>query len=69
MLKVGMTGGIASGKSTAIAMFRDAGCLVLESDPMVHQLLRPGQAAAAEVAMRPAGWIAPSWAKSCSTIR
>jgi len=50
MLKVGMTGGIASGKSTAIAMFRDAGCLVLESDPMVHQLLRPGQAAAAEVA-------------------
>ena len=50
MLKVGMTGGIASGKSTAAAMFRDAGCLVLESDPMVHQLLKPGGAAAAQVA-------------------
>ena len=46
MLRIGMTGGIASGKSTAVAMFRDAGCMVLEADPLVHQLLKPGQAAA-----------------------
>ena len=50
MLHIGMTGGIASGKSTAVAMFRDAGCMVLEADPLVHQLLKPGQVAAAEVA-------------------
>ncbi len=49
MLRIGMTGGIASGKSTAVAMFRDAGCMVLEADPLVHQLLKPGQVAAAEV--------------------
>jgi len=49
MLRIGMTGGIACGKSTAAGMFRDAGCFVLESDPLVHDLLKPGQAAAAEV--------------------
>jgi dephospho-CoA kinase len=50
MLHIGMTGGIASGKSTAVAMFRDAGCMVLEADPLVHQLLKPGHAAATAVA-------------------
>lgn len=55
MLRIGMTGGIASGKSTAVAMFRDAGCMVLEADPLVHQLLKPGQAAADQVAAEFAG--------------
>jgi len=49
MLKVGLTGGIASGKSTVAAMFRDLDVPVLEMDPLGHELLEPGQAAYDEV--------------------
>jgi dephospho-CoA kinase len=49
MLKVGLTGGIASGKSTVAAMFRDREVPVLEMDPLGHELLEPGQAAYDEV--------------------
>lgn len=49
MLKVGLTGGIASGKSTVAAMFRARGYDVLEMDPIGHELLQPGAAAYAEV--------------------
>ena len=45
MLKVGLTGGIASGKSTVVAMLRARGCPVLEMDPIGHQLLKPGEPA------------------------
>lgn len=45
MLKVGLTGGIASGKSTVAAMLRARGCPVLEMDPIGHQLLKPGEPA------------------------
>jgi dephospho-CoA kinase len=49
MLKVGLTGGIASGKSTVAAMLRDRDCLVLDADPLGHELLEPEQAAYDEV--------------------
>jgi dephospho-CoA kinase len=49
MLKVGLTGGIASGKSTVASMLRDRGCPVLEMDPLGHELLRQGEAAYDEV--------------------
>lgn len=45
MLKVGLTGGIASGKSTVAAMLRARGCPVLEMDPIGHQLLKLGEPA------------------------
>lgn len=45
MLKVGLTGGIASGKSTVIAMLRARGCPVLEMDPIGHELLKPREPA------------------------
>jgi dephospho-CoA kinase len=45
MLKVGLTGGIASGKSTVAAMLRARGVHVLEMDPIGHELLKPGEAA------------------------
>lgn len=45
MLKVGLTGGIASGKSTVASMLRDLDCMVLEMDPLGHELLEPGQPA------------------------
>jgi len=49
MLKIGLTGGIASGKSTVACMLRDRDCQVLEADPLGHELLEPGQAAYDEV--------------------
>jgi dephospho-CoA kinase len=45
MLKMGLTGGIASGKSAVAAMLREMGFPVLEADVVAHKLLEPGQAA------------------------
>jgi dephospho-CoA kinase len=49
MLRVGLTGGIACGKSTVSGMLRDRDCQVLAADPLGHELLEPGQAAYDEV--------------------
>jgi dephospho-CoA kinase len=49
MLRVGLTGGIASGKSTVAAMLRDLDCMVLELDTLGHELLEPGQTVYDEV--------------------
>jgi dephospho-CoA kinase len=49
MLKLGLTGGIASGKSAVAAMLREMGFPVLEADAVAHKLLQPGQAAHDEV--------------------
>jgi dephospho-CoA kinase len=42
MASFGLTGGIASGKSTVAAMFRDLGAKVIDADEIAHELLRPG---------------------------
>jgi len=44
MLRVGLTGGIATGKSTVGAMFVELGCHLIESDQIAHQLFEPGEA-------------------------
>jgi dephospho-CoA kinase len=44
MLRVGLTGGIATGKSTAGEMFVELGCHLIDSDEISHELFRPGQA-------------------------
>jgi dephospho-CoA kinase len=49
MLRVGLTGGIACGKSTVAAMMRELGCHVLDADKIAHQLIEPGQPAYADV--------------------
>jgi dephospho-CoA kinase len=49
MLRAGLTGGIACGKSVVAAMLREFGCAVLEADPLAHELIEPGQPAFAEV--------------------
>ena len=49
MLRMGLTGGIASGKSAVAAMLRELGFPVLEADVVSHQLLEPGQEAHDEV--------------------
>jgi len=49
MLRVGLTGGIATGKTTVVAMFRELGCRVLEADKIAHQMIEPGGVAYDEV--------------------
>jgi len=49
MLRVGLTGGIGTGKSTVGMMFVELGCHLLDSDQVAHQLLEPGQAVHAAV--------------------
>lgn len=49
MLRVGLTGGIATGKTTVASMLRERDVPVLDADPLGHALLEPGQAAHEEV--------------------
>jgi dephospho-CoA kinase len=44
ILRVGLTGGIASGKSTIARNFAALGCLVIDADAVVARLYRQGEA-------------------------
>jgi dephospho-CoA kinase len=43
MVRVGLTGGIASGKSTVAAFLRDRDYQVLDADALARELIEPGQ--------------------------
>lgn len=43
MLRVGLTGGIACGKSTVGKMFSELGAHVIEADTIAHELYKPGE--------------------------
>src|SRR5579885_3903142 len=49
MLRIGLTGGIASGKSTVAAMLRELGFRVIDADRLAHRLTEPGQPAHDEI--------------------
>jgi dephospho-CoA kinase len=49
MFIVGLTGGIASGKSLVARVFKDLGAHVIDADRIVHDLLEPEQPAYQEV--------------------
>jgi dephospho-CoA kinase len=49
MLRVGLTGGIASGKSTVASLLREYEYPVLDADSIARELLEPGQQAYQEV--------------------
>ena len=49
MLRLGLTGGIASGKTAVAAMLREMGFAVLDADCLAHTLIEPGQPAYDEV--------------------
>lgn len=48
-LRVGLTGGLASGKSTVAALLADHGCRVVDADDLVAELYRAGGAGAEAV--------------------
>jgi dephospho-CoA kinase len=49
MLIVGLTGGIASGKSLVTRVLRDLGAHIIDADKIVHELLSPDHDACREV--------------------
>ena len=49
MLRVGLTGGLGSGKSTVAHMLRELGAEVIESDELGRALMEPGQEAFTEI--------------------
>src|SRR5271157_772665 len=49
MLKVGLTGGLGSGKSTVAGYLRELGAEVIEADELGRALMEPGQTVYAEI--------------------
>ena len=43
MLKIGLTGGIASGKSLVSQIFTELGAHTIDADEIAHELMRPGE--------------------------
>jgi dephospho-CoA kinase len=52
MLKVGLTGGIGSGKSTVLQMLAQCGAAVIDADAISRSVTAPGGAAIAGIAQR-----------------
>jgi dephospho-CoA kinase len=60
VLKVGLTGGIACGKSVVRARLEESGLPTLDADAVVHRLLGPGSDVAREVGERFGGAVLAS---------
>jgi dephospho-CoA kinase len=43
MLRIGLTGGIASGKSTVCCLLQKQGCFIIDADKVAHELILKGQ--------------------------
>ena len=49
-LLIGLTGGIATGKSTVSAMLRQLGCVIIDADQLARDVVAPGEPALAAIA-------------------
>ena len=49
MLVVGLTGNIASGKSTVAEFLHKSGAVIIDADLIAHQVVAPGQPACEEI--------------------
>ena len=47
--RIGLTGGLGSGKSTVVGFFRELGAQVIEADELGRALMEPGQSVFAEI--------------------
>ena len=45
MILIGLTGGVATGKSTVAAMFKQCGAVVIDADALAHDVVQPGKPA------------------------
>ena len=45
MYKLGITGGISSGKSTVACTLKELGAIVIDADEVAHRIIEPGQPA------------------------
>ncbi len=50
MKRIGLTGGIGSGKSTVAKMFEELGAVIIDADQISRDLMRPGSPVLAQVA-------------------
>jgi dephospho-CoA kinase len=50
MLRVGLTGGLGSGKSTVAGIFQELGAAVISADQLGRQLMQPGETVYAAIA-------------------
>lgn len=57
---VGLTGGIASGKSTVSEMFAALGATIIDADQVAREVVAPGEPALQEIAARFPGVVDPS---------
>ncbi|NIA27219.1 MAG: dephospho-CoA kinase, partial [Desulfobulbaceae bacterium] len=51
-LRIGLTGGIASGKSTVANMFAEFGAIIIDTDLIAREVVTPGQPALTEIRER-----------------
>lgn len=51
-LRIGLTGGIASGKSTVADMFAELGATIIDTDVIAREVVRPGEPALEEIRER-----------------
>ncbi|TKB71786.1 MAG: dephospho-CoA kinase [Nitrospira sp.] len=49
MILVGLTGGVATGKSTVAKMFKQCGAVVIDADQLAHDVVKPGKPAWREI--------------------
>ncbi|NOZ10657.1 MAG: dephospho-CoA kinase [Gammaproteobacteria bacterium] len=49
MIKIGLTGGIASGKTTVANLFHELGVPVIDADEISHRITEPGHRAYSEI--------------------
>lgn len=52
MIRIGLTGGIGSGKSTVARLLAQRGAVVIDADHIAREIVEPGQPALAEIAER-----------------
>ena len=49
MILVGLTGGVATGKSTVAKMFKECGAVVIDADELAREVVKPGKPAWREI--------------------
>ena len=52
MIVIGLTGGVATGKSTVAKMFKQCGAIVIDADALARDVVQPGKPAWREIVRR-----------------